>query len=700
MIKARACAGDIDAGEAILRDLSPFIWRKYMDFAALADIHAMKRQIHAYRGHGEIAVAGHNIKLGRGGIREIEFFVQTQQLVAGGRHPELRDRRTLPMLAKLADGGWIDQQAREDMEAAYYFLRTVEHRLQMLNDEQTHTLPPSGDALERFARFLGFADARKFSGVLSGHLRKVQEHYSKLFEGGPPPAPGKPAMIFPPDADDVATLDLLSGMGFRKALEVSAFIRRWLSGTYPSLRSEMAREQLTAIIPDLLENFARSENRDTAFISFDRFLAGLHGGGRLFSLLRLNPDLLALIALTIGSAPRLADILAHYPQVMDTLIDPHFFGALPEAERLDAELTRSLDQSSSYEDFLDRLRLFGQEQMFLIGARILSGTVTAEQAGDVFARLADVIVRALHRAVEKTFTEAHGRVRGQRTALLALGKLGGREMAATSDLDLILVYDFDAEHPESDGKRPLYGAQYFARLTQRLISALTAQTNYGRLYDVDMRLRPSGRSGPLATQIDSFASYQDSEAWTWEHMALTRARVVSGEQDFAARIEAAIFEVLRRPREAEAIAGDVVEMRRAIATEKGDADRWDLKYVAGGLIDIEFIAQYLQLVHAAEKPDILDSNTARVLEKAARLGLLAAEDSEALRPAVHLYHDLGQILRLCLSAPFDAKTAGADLLSLLARAGDVPDFQTLEAYLLETQAKVRQSFVRILGDPR
>lgn len=700
LIKARPCAGDIQTGEAILRELSPFIWRKYMDFAALSDIHAMKRQIHAYRGHGEIAVAGHNVKLGRGGIREIEFFVQTQQLIAGGRYPELRDRRTLPTLAKLADGGWIDPLAREDLEAAYYFLRMAEHRLQMLNDEQTHTLPATDESLEQFARFLGFSDTRDFSEALLSHLHKVQGHYSKLFEAGPAPAAGESALIFPPDKDDVSTLDLLSGMGFRKALEVSATIRGWLSGAYPSLKSEMTREQLSAIIPELLKHFARSENRDNAFMAFDRFLAGLHGGGRLFSLLRLNPDLLALIALVIGSAPRLSDILAHYPQVMDTLIDPHFFGTLPEAERLDGELTRSLDQSRSYEDFLDRLRLFAQEQMFLIGARILSGTVTAERAGEVFARLADVIVRALHRAVENAFFESHGRVRGQKIALVALGKLGGREMTATSDLDLIIVYDFDAEHPESDGKRPLYGAQYFARLTQRLISALTAQTNYGRLYDVDMRLRPSGRSGPLATQIDSFSSYQNNEAWTWEHMALTRARVVSGPPEFCAQVEEAVASVLRRPRDTTMIAGDVVEMRRAIAAEKGDADHWDLKYVAGGLIDIEFIAQYLQLVHAAEKPDILDTNTARVLEKATRLGLLSAEDSEALRAAVRLYHDLGQILRLCLSGRFDPKTAGQDLLALLARAGDVPDFTTLEAYLLETQARVRQSFVHILGNPR
>jgi [glutamine synthetase] adenylyltransferase / [glutamine synthetase]-adenylyl-L-tyrosine phosphorylase len=262
---------------------------------------------------------------------------------------------------------------------------------------------------------------------------------------------------------------------------------------------------------------------------------------------------------------------------------------------------------------------------------------------------------------------------------------------------MIVVYDFDPERPESSGPRPLYGAQYFSRLTQRLISALTAQTNFGVLYQVDMRLRPSGRSGPLATHIDGFADYQQNEAWTWEHMALTRARVVSASPPFAARVEALIRAVLSRPRDAEMVAADVVEMRKAIATEKGDSERWNLKYVAGGLIDIEFIAQYLQLVHAATTPDVLDTSTARVLEKAWRLGVLSTEEAEVLRPAMRLYDDLTQILRLCLSGPFDPSAAAPGLIGLLARAADVPDFATLDAFLGETQNKVRASFNRILG---
>ncbi len=696
MIKARACAGDIAAGEALLNELAPFVWRKYLDFAALADVHAMKRQINAYRGHGEIAVEGHNIKLGRGGIREIEFFAQTQQLIAGGRSPYLRDRDTLTTLDKLADERWIDQGARDDMKAAYCFLREVEHRLQMINDEQTQVLPAEREGVERFARFLGYANRDAFAEVLVGHLGKVQRHYARLFEKTPA-GPERPTLAFPPDADDHKTLDRLAELGYRKPLEASARVRHWFGGGYRSLMGEAARGSLQELLPALLDQLARTDNPDATLLAFDQFLANLHAAARLLSLLRQNPDLIALIALVLGTAPRLADALARYPQVMDALVDPSFFGALPDDAELGRRLDAALAQSRYDEDMLERIRMFGLEYMFLIGVRILSGTVTARQAGEAFARLADAVIRAVHRSVAGSFATVHGHIRGEETAVLAMGKLGGYEMTASSDLDLILIYAFDTEQPESDGARPLYGAQYFARLTQRLINALTAQTNYGALYQVDMRLRPSGRAGPLATQLEGFAGYQETEAWTWEHMALTRARVVSAPPAFRARVEKVIRDTLRRPRDAGLIAGDVVEMRAAIAKEKGDAERWDLKYAAGGLVDIEFIAQYLQLVHAHERPEILDTSTARVLDKAWQLRVLPVEEAEVLRPAVQLYHDVTQILRLCLPGPFDPKTAGAGLLRLLARAADVPDFAALDATLIETQAKVRASFVRILG---
>ncbi|MBV8840068.1 MAG: bifunctional [glutamine synthetase] adenylyltransferase/[glutamine synthetase]-adenylyl-L-tyrosine phosphorylase, partial [Alphaproteobacteria bacterium] len=443
MIKARPCAGDIAAGEAFLKEVSPFIWRKYLDYGAVADIHAMKRQMAAYKGHDEIAIEGHNIKLGRGGIREIEFFVQTQQLIAGGRHPELRGARTLRTLQDLAEGGWIGKDAARDLAAAYRFLRTVEHRLQMMADEQTHTLPAEREEVERFARFLGFASRDAFAAALHGHMRKVQQQYARLFEDAPATEASRRALNFPRDRDDTATLDKLSAMGFHRPIEVSHAVRRWLSGEYRSLKGDFARAHLEELVPVLIDHLARAENPDRALAALDHFLMGLHGGARLLSLLRRNADLVALLALALGTAPRLADILALHPQVMDALIEPSFFGALPDADTLGQELARTLGEARTYEDLLDRTRAFGQEQMFLIGARVLSGTISAEQAGEAFAQLADVLIRAVHRGVEEKFVETHGRIRGQESVVLALGKLGGREMTASSDLDLIIVYDFD-----------------------------------------------------------------------------------------------------------------------------------------------------------------------------------------------------------------------------------------------------------------
>jgi glutamate-ammonia-ligase adenylyltransferase len=695
LIKARPCAGDIAAGESLLRDLAPFIWRKYLDYATIGDVHEMKRQIHAYRGHGEIAVEGHNIKLGRGGIREIEFFVQTQQLIAGGRHAELRGRGTVAMLEVLAAEGWIDGAARDELAAAYDFLRRVEHRLQMLTDEQTHTLPAEPAMLAAFARFLGFKDRDDFAGALLAHLRKVERHYVRLFERAPEDLERRRKLAF--DDDETATLDQLALMGFHRPQEIVAAVRKWRGGLYRALRGEQARSNLIELVPLIVDQFARAENPDTAFAAFDRFLAGLRAGGRFLSLLRQNPELMRFVALILGTAPRLADILAQNPHVIDPLVDPSFFGSLPDAARLESQLARVVEETRGYEPALDAIRLFGQEHMFLIGARILSGSVSAEQAGEQFSQLADVLLRAVHRLVEADFTAVHGRIAGATSAIIALGRLGAREMTANSDLDLIVIYDFDQDHPTSDGKRPLYGAQYFARFTQRLISALTVQTNYGVLYQVDMRLRPSGRSGPLATQFDGFVSYQEREAWTWEHMALTRARVVSGPPAFVVRIEAAIRDVLCRKRNPQTVARDVVEMRAAIAKEKGETHPWNMKYAAGGLVDIEFVAQYLQLSQAALLPELLDTSTARMLEKAARLGVLKPEDAEVLRPAVRLFHDLAQILRLCLPGSFDPKTASGGVLGLLARAADLPDFPALAAHVEETQRQVRECFVRILG---
>jgi len=692
MIKARPCAGDAIAGEALMVEIAPFVWRKHLDFAALGDVHDMKRQMQTFRGQSEVAVEGHNVKVGRGGIREIEFFAQTQQLIAGGRHPELRVRPTLEALNVLAASNWITFAARDELTAAYVFLRRVEHRLQMVADEQTHTLPEEPEAVERFAWFLGYESRAAFASDLLGHLNIVQGHYAKLFEGDPTGTVKLPAADYGAGPDDPRLLEHLASLGFKKPIMVAETVRQWMVGDYRVFRIETTRSAFIEFVPALIAGLADAEDPDNAVTAFDRFLQALQRGGRLISLLSQNRELVALVALILGAAPRLGDMLARQPQIMDGLIDPRFFGAMPDRRELSARLAATLADAYSYEEFLDRLRLFGQESLFLIGTRILSGTVSAQQASTAFADVAEGIVHTVHALVTDRFAAQHGEIKGQETAILAMGRLGSREMTASSDLDLILLYDFDPEHPDSDGARPLQGAHYFARFTQRLISAFTTRTNYGVLYEVDMRLRPSGRAGPVASHVESFAQYQEREAWTWEHMALTRARVISSSAAFRAKIEQIIRQVLTRPRSAAAVANDVKEMRRAVALEKGDKDVWDLKYAAGGVVDIDFIAQYLQLVHAAEKPDVLDVSTLHVLDNAARFGVLPQSFAEILRAAAHLYHDLTQILRLCVTDRFKPETAGDDLLRVMARAGDAPDFSSLEARVKETQSEVRRVF--------
>ena len=572
MIKARICAGDAIAGERMIADLAPFVWRKHLDFAALADVHDMKRQMQTYRGQSEVSVEGHNVKVGRGGIREIEFFAQTQQLIAGGRHARIAGAADA-RCARRARLQQLDHpEARDQLTAAYLFLRRVEHRLQMVADEQTHSLPDTAEAVERFACFLGYDGRAAFAKDLLAQLDIVQGHYGKLFEGDPTGTAKLPDFDYAAGAEDQRLLEHLTALGFKQPVKVAQTVQLWMTGEYRVFRNEATRSAFNEFVPALIDGLADAEEPDHAVSVFDDFLQALQRGERLVTLLGQNREIVALVALVLGAAPRLGDMLARQPQLMDGLIDPRFFGAMPDQRELSARLAATLKDADSYEEFLDRLRLFGQESLFLIGTRILSGTVSARQAGTAFADVAEGIVNTVHGLVSDRFASQHGRIKGQQTAVVAMGRLGSREMTASSDLDLILLYDFDAENPDSDGERSLQGAHYFARFTQRLISAFTTRTNYGVLYDIDMRLRPSGRAGPLASHIDSFAQYQDNEAWTWEHMALTRARVISASPEFRKRIEQVIRDALIRPRDATATGHDVADMRRAIAQEKGEAD--------------------------------------------------------------------------------------------------------------------------------
>ncbi len=640
---------------------------------------------------------GHNVKLGRGGIREIEFFVQTQQLIAGGRNAALRGRSTVEVLGALAEAGWISSRVAEDLASDYRFLRRIENRLQMVADEQTHTLPRDDDDFERLSRFAGWGSAAELEQRLRSTFERVQGHYSALFEDAPALGGEKGSLVFTGGEDDPETLQTLRQMGFAQPSEVSATIRGWHFGRFPAMRSAKARQMLTEIMPALLGAIARSGDADRAFVAFDRFLSGLSAGVQIFSTLKANPRLLELVTRILGMAPRLADDLSHRPKVLDAVLDTAFFDALPlRAEMM--SLTRPIvDPTLAFEDALDRARIIGKEQMFRIGVRILTETVNAEEAGTSFSRLADCLISRLLDVTRREVARRHGSLEGEKFAILALGKLGGREMTAASDLDLVLIYDASAGAEASGGKKSLSIMEYFARTGQRLIAALSSPTAEGSLYNVDLRLRPSGNKGPVATRLSSFTSYHQSSAWTWEKLALTRARVVAADAGFGELVEQAVRSALCSGAVQTALRAEVLDMRRQMVAHIHSAGLWDVKHARGGLVDIEFIAQYLQIANAPQHPDVLHQNTLAALTALEGGNLLTRADSQLLRRACALYHRLTQVLRLCVTGEFIPGEAPAGLRQLVVSACGVPDLASAETLLRETQEDVAMIFDRIIG---
>lgn len=695
MIKARPVAGDIPAGMAFLGELVPFIWRKYFDYAAIADIHAMKRQIYAVRGHDQIAVPGHDLKVGRGGIREIEFFVQTQQLVYGGRRPGLRGARTLDMLDELAREGWVTPEAAQELARAYRFLRDLEHRVQMVNDEQTQKLPKSEEDLTALARLAGFTRAG-LEKALVKEMRIVERHYARLFEAVPGLASEAGSLVFTGVEDDPETLKTLRRLGFQRPELAAETVRGWHFGRRPAITTPRAREIVTELVPGLLEAFGNSSDPDGALMAFDNALQKMPAAVELFAILKNNDDLRRLFAEILGTAPRLSDIAAHSPHVLDVLVDPEFVRGGGGIEAARARIAPRLEREQDFESFLDRARELARAERFLLGTRVLSRVTPLSEAGLAHTAIAETFLDIVLRRTRDEFARTYGTIEGAEMILVGYGKAGSREMTANSDLDLVVIYEAPPD-AMSDGARSLMPAEYFAKLTQRLISALSAPMRTGTLYEIDLRLRPSGRKGTVATSLNGFRDYQTSEAETWEHMALSRARPLAGDPGLAARWQAAAMDILTRPREERRVKADVAEMRGLMGKEKPGRNAFDVKDWPGGLVDCEFIAQTLVLLHAREHPGLVGRGTLHSLEEAGRLGLLPRDDAEALAAGWQLQSGLTQATRLCISGPFDEKEASAVFKRRLASLLDLPDFPFLLAELSSAQKKIRAIFEKTIG---
>ena len=713
MIKARPVAGDLVAGQAFLKWLTPFIWRKNLDFAAIQDIHSIKRQINAQRGRTGVFLPGHNVKLGHGGIREIEFFAQTQQLIWGGRVPELRLTRTEETLGKLTECGQIEPQVRDDMIAAYRYLRWVEHRLQMVDDQQTHSLPEDMSQLADTATFLGYDDITAFSSELTGHLEKVETHYAGLFNDAPSLSVASPEgeefignLVFTGGDSDPETIKTIESLGFKNASAVDATVRGWHHGRYRAMRSSRARELLTEFFPVLLKALADTPDPDATFNRLDGFLSGLPAGVQLFSMFSLNPGLLDLVAEIMGGAPRLADHLARRPQVLESVLTSDFFAPPPDIDAMHLELEQKLGQANHFEDVLVICRRWANDLRFQVGVQSLNGRIDPRASAWVLSDIAEVAISKLHAKVEEEFAIKHGHIAGSELVVIGMGKLGSREMTPESDLDLVFVYNVPDEDlvdgaASSDGIKPLHPTQYFARLSQRLINAITAQTSEGMLYEVDMRLRPSGATGPIASSLTSFVLYHEQESWTWEHMALTRARIIVGPAELGDKIETAIKDVLTRKQDLEKLLTDVAEMRERIDREHHTDFIWDVKHLRGGLVDVEFIAQYLQLRHAHDHPDVLARDTRSVLENIKRLKLLNDDIADELIDATQFWLSLQGMLRLTLSRDMRNSrdhSIPKGLQGKLAKACEVHDLDAVVAKIKSTAATVLTHYRSII-DP-
>ncbi|SEK40930.1 [protein-PII] uridylyltransferase family protein [Pacificibacter marinus] len=635
-IKARAAAGDIKAGAEFLDTLTPFVWRKHLDFVAIQETHDMRLKIRKHKGlGGALKLEGHNMKLGSGGIREIEFFAQTRQLIAGGRDIELRQRGTCDALRALAHKGWIEGETRDVLIADYTAHREVEHRLQMLRDQQTHSLPNTPEEFDRLAHLMGTDTASMRADILQ---RCARVH--DVTEG-----------FFAPAEMDVS--------GVEQSAELRAITSRWQS--YPALRSERAQAIFERLEREILTRIQAQDRPLEVAAHLDGFLRGLPAGVQLFALFEANPQLIDLILDIASTAPHLAQYLSRNAAVLDAVIGGAFFAPWPGRAALESELAHLLARTDDYENALDASRRWAKEWHFRIGVHQLRGLISADEAGQQYCDLASASISALYAVVVDAFAQKHGTPPGRGALVLGMGSLGAGRLTAASDLDMIVIYDADGVE-YSDGKRPLAARTYYARLTQALITAVTAQTAEGRLYEVDMRLRPSGKSGPVATSLESFKSYQSNEAWVWEHLALTRARPVVGDASLAQAVEAFRIELLQSRKDDAAIRQETMEMRTRLAQAK-PGSTWDAKSGAGRMMDIELLAEAAALITSSPTQDIYAQ-----LECGVRAGWITPDEHDILRTTYRLTWRLQSAARLLTGGVLDPAVIGTDGRDFLLRS--------------------------------
>lgn len=679
-IRARVVGGDSEMGSDFLTAIEPFIWRRSLDYTAIRDIQDMSLQIRDHFDERQDIGPGYDLKRGRGGIREVEFFTQIHQLIFGGREYGLRAPATLDALASLAAAGRVGAVEAKTLASAYRALRTAEHRLQMIDDAQTHQIPVRAGERKVLAAIAGFRDWAAMEREIKRHSSAVGKIYDALIaDAEVDRLPRQPA----------ALAAKLKAIGIMPAKELAEHVTAWRGRGYRALRSDAAQRELETALPGLAGAFASTGVGRTALLRFDDFLAALPSSIQLFALIEANPRIACLLARVLELAPLLAGKLARRPEMLDILLGGDAFEPLPPVDELAEALRARVSRHEHLELKLDEVRRWVAERRFQIGVQLVEGQVDPLRAAGDYAKLADAAIAVLAPAVADVFADTHGRVNGGRLVVLGLGRYGGAMLTEKSDLDLVFLFSGSHESV-SGGDKPLPATTYFNRLGQRLTAALTVNTAAGPLYEVDTRLRPSGKQGLLAVSIETFSRYQLEEAWSWEHMALTRARVVFGTAEDRADVEAGIAAALHMARDAEKLKAEVTEMRADMIAAREDDGFWDVKHAAGGLIDLEFIVHFLQL----SRREGFTHDLREAVSYFVGNGILDA----ALLGAHDLMTRLLIVLRLIDGE--DPARLPDTARAMLAEAGEQVDFDALKTALAQSKQAVSEAWFLIFGSRR
>lgn len=670
-VRARAAAGDLELGRAFLEAVRPFVWRRSLDFGAVKEVRAMSHRIRDHFGGAGLG-PGYDLKRGRGGIREVEFFTQIHQLIHGGRDRTLRSPATVPALQALAGAGIVPDDDVEMLGDAYRLFRTIEHRLQMVDDRQTHKLPAERGALDNVAQLHGVANGAELVELLRPHVDAVARLYDALEDGQQSGLPVGEALG-----------PALAAAGFDPPAPARAIVERWRGGGVRATQSPAAREALEEVLPGVIATLGQAADQQQALRRFDDIVGRLPSAINFFRLLAARPPLMHLLGDVLSHAPALAEALGRRPELLDGLIDASAFEPTPEI----SELVRAFStvESQDYERLLDHVRRLVGERRFTSGVQLIEGTADPLDVAADYSRVAEAAVEVLTRATIEDHARQHGTVPGSEFVILALGRLGGGALTHASDLDLIYLFtgSFDAS---SDGAKPLEATRYYNRLAQRVSAALSVPTAAGALYEVDTRLRPSGTKGPLAVTVQSFAEYQQTSAWTWEHMALARARPVFGSAAARGETQGVIEAVLRRPREPLALLREIVAMRADIAQHKPPAGPLDAKLIEGGLVDLEFCVHAAQLEHGIG----LHPHLGQAIAELSAAGLLPDSLGAAHKMLTRL------LVMLRLVAP-DAQEPPDATRALIAKACGFENWGSLLAGYAEARQSVREQWARIVA---